>query len=73
MYAHVWILLCSTLGTKSKEMVGPKQTTFSAFESDHYLSQRFEALETKAKYMVKDQWMGNMLQWLVRCFVKTAI
>lgn len=70
---HIWILLCSTFGTKCKEIVGPKQTTFYAFESDHYLSQSFETSETKAEYIVKDQWMGNILQWLVRCFVKAVI
>lgn len=73
MYAHVWILLCSTFGTKCEEIVGPKQSTSYAFESDHYLSQSFEALETKAKYIVKDQLMGNILQWLVRWFVKAVI
>lgn len=36
-------------------------SAFSAFKSDHHLSQSFEALEPKVENIVKYQGMGNGL------------
>ena len=63
-YAHIWILLYSTLDDSRKKLLRQNKL---CFEFNHQLSQSFEALDTKVKNSVKDQWMRNTDDVLYCC------